>query len=92
MGDGNWSFSAGCYHAALIFHSFIIRDNEKLLLPHFVTQKHFTSFFFFRPSFFNESWRYFKQGPACFVSAILFQRIFVANNAERGDNNAFGFK
>lgn len=33
--------------------------------------------FLFWPHLFNKSRRYFKQGPACFVSAILFQQMYL---------------
>lgn len=46
-----------------------------------VTQKDFTGcfYFFLLPPFFNKSWRYFKQGPARFLSAILFQQKLAAS-------------
>lgn len=92
-GDGNWRFSAGCYHAVMIFRSFIIHDNEKLLRSRSMTQKDFTSFFGLL-SLISHGDISNKDQLALLVSFFSSRclRRQRANNAERGDNNAFGSK
>lgn len=92
-GDGNWRFFAGCYHAVMIFRSFIIHDNEKLLRSRSVTQKDFISFFGLL-SLISHGDISNKDQLALLVSFFSSRclRRQRANNAERGDNNAFGSK
>lgn len=92
-GDGNWRFSAGCYHAVMIFRSFFIHDNEKLLRSRSVTQKDFTSVFGLLSLISHGDIS--NKGQLALLVSFFSSRCLRrqrANNAERGDNNTFGSK